>query len=57
MASFVLALFTILLAMLGLGIGVLAGRPPLAGGCGRKPCSGCRRAVRQRCRSEQDAKP
>jgi hypothetical protein len=57
MASFVLALFIILLAMLGLGIGVLAGRPPLAGGCGRKPCSGCRRTVRQRCRSEQDAKP
>lgn len=43
MTTFLISLALILLAMLGLGIGVLCGRPPLGRGCARvvDPCAGC----------------
>ncbi len=34
MATFILSLIIILIALAGLGIGALCGRPPLRGGCG-----------------------
>jgi len=55
MATFVLALLTIAMSLVGLGIGVLIGRPPLAGGCGRQPCGGCERAGRDGCTPRHEA--
>lgn len=57
MALFVLAFVIIVVSLVGLGIGVLVGRPPLAGGCGRKACSGCDRADRENCKRRHEAPP
>jgi hypothetical protein len=55
MATFFLALVIIAVALIGLGLGTLLGRPPLAAGCGRQACSGCERARRDSCKRRQEA--
>lgn len=41
MAGFLLSLLIILLAIGGLAVGVLLGRPPIRGSCGGVGCGGC----------------
>lgn len=40
MQTFILTLILMFLSVLGLGIGVLAGRPPIKGSCGGLACIG-----------------
>ena len=53
MATFLLSFLLILLALAGLGLGVLRGRRPLAGSCGGLACirgvacAGCRNRQHQ----------
>lgn len=52
MATLILAIVLVTLAMLGLGLGVVLGRAPLKGSCGGSvctraiSCAGCRAATR-----------
>jgi hypothetical protein len=43
MATFLLSFVVIVLAVLGMAVGVLAGWRPLGGGCGGADCAGCGR--------------
>jgi hypothetical protein len=56
MTLFLMSLLIFLLAVLGLGVGTLAGRPPIKGSCGGSPgvrghgsrCTACERACRDK---------
>ena len=51
MQTFILTLFFVLLSVLGLGLGVLAGRAPIKGSCGGLACmkgAGCGACARSR---------
>ena len=43
MATFLLSFVVIVLAVLGMAVGVLVGRRPLGDGCGGADCAGCGR--------------
>lgn len=51
MQTFILTLILMLLSVLGLGLGVLAGRAPIRGSCGGIACrkgAGCRACPKSR---------
>lgn len=57
MATFVLAFVVIAISLAGLAVGILAGRSPLAGGCGRGACRGCKPSARRLCHRERGEEP
>ncbi len=52
MATLFLAFLIIVVSLAGLAIGVLTGRPPLAGSCGGLACGGCAKAASGACKRD-----
>lgn len=50
MATLVLSFVIIALSLVGLAVGVLVGRTPLAGSCGGLACSGCTKTGSKTCK-------